>query len=605
MKLHANYLNYREQLIQVAFNYYTVLLILVLLKVFLFKRSLNHAIDDLDYYALQSLETINKANQQLVQLPHQYSQLVSAMVENSIANLKSQWLYLLVLLINVIIGIIRFLVQVFVGTFVCLVDGLLQGVVELVLELVEEVVNTFNTLIQTSTKIISSGLNGLTKIIDGVSSGINLVSLFFTNDDVVDSSSFIDDINGAIESLNNFSLPQSIYTTIDGFKYKVPSLDDVEDDAIDSLKRPLIDLISTFNSLSLFQPINHSITATIPPYTKLSGDNIANFTTKSHHLINKTFFIIMILLIIASLIAMIILAWKEYRLWKRKYEFYLQVGGPVNDFTFLNLLNTYTNLWVYGAKKWFLMSDRTVWIISFITSNYSVTLLGLGLTGMVAVGLQYWLFVVFKSCVGQFPLSTLTTSINKSITNSTQLFLRTTNQFITDQQTVVNDEMFGTIRNVSGTFSDVIEDFVQALNDTLIEPFENTPLAQPISTVVYCVVTRKLIMVERGLEWLEDNLVISLPGLLSEVGDQLDNLVKSQATTSIDLLPYIDKVQKMFKDTLVVELAISGGILGLWMVQLAVGLGYFGYRRTREIVISEPRSLTVLEGKEYGYPFTR
>lgn len=604
MKLYTNYLNYKEQLIQIAFNYYTIILILVLLKVFIFRKSLLHALDDLEYHGTQSLDTINRANLQLVQLPHQYSQLVNVLVQQSIADLKSQWLYLLVLLINVIIGIVRFQVQLFIGTFVCLVDGLLQGVVDLVLDLVQEVVRTVNDLIQKSTKIISSGLDGLTKVINGVTNGINLVSQLFSDENVVDSSSLIDDINGAIDSLNNFSLPLSIYTTIEGYKEKVPSLDEVENDAIDGLKRPLLDLISTFNSLTLFQPLNTSVTATVPPYTKLSTETITDFTIKSRHLINKTFVVIMVLLILGGLAAMVVLAWKEYRLWTRKYEFYVQLDGTINDFTFLNLLNAYTNQWVYYTKKWFLLSDKTVWIISFVTSKYSLALLGLGLTGMIATGLQYWLFVVFNACLDQFPLSTLTTNVNRTMANTTQIFIDTTNDFITDQQKQLNDEMFGSIKNVSTVFSDAIEEFVQALNETLIEPFENTPLATPINTVVYCVVTRKLIMVERGLEWLEDNLVINLPSLPPELGQQFNDLLKNQATTSISLQPYIDKTRAMFKDSLIIEISISGGILGLWLLQLILGALYFAYRRTRDITISEPRSLTALEGKEYGYPFT-
>lgn len=602
-----NFLTFKEQLIQIWFNHYTIILVLILIKTYLFKLSLLNSLQDLKVYSQSSIQQFNAYSNNIATLPYQYSQILNGLIQQKINDMKFQVLTLVIFTINIIIGIVKLLIQIFFGTFICLFDGLVNGFIDFALDLVETILKDFSAVVKASTTIIATGIEGLSKLVTDVSLGINLITKFFSNRDVVNVNGLIHNFNDSISILNDFSLPSSVYQRIDSLKDKVPSFDDLEDDFFAKLESPLTKLIHQFNTLHNFAQLSYpNISMPVARFRAIDESLLDRFFDDSKIAINESFKIIMILLILLSVLAMIFLAVRDYFLWKKKYTLFVEVRNePLDEFKFLNLLNWFSNTFVYYAKNLFHLHNRTVWFISYITSPYSLTLLGITLAGFFAILLQYCLLKVFLRTLVSFPMQKLSNDLSKSLVLDTATFVRNTNAYIEDQQRALNAELFGSITNSTSHVSEIINSMVSNLNHTLIEPFDSTPFAAPINTVVYCIITKKLVMIEDGLSWITHNLNIDLPHLPLSFEQDLNRAMAQHAVSgSIVIQPYIDRMVQYYKKSLLFECIIFSGLFGLWLLQFVIGVGYHCYRAKRYQTIGCPKPLTVREKLAYEFPFT-
>lgn len=609
-----NYLNFKDRLLQVWFNKYTIVLILIVFKINFFTKRLDNDIGSLKMYANDSLDSFNTYSKKMVELPHHYYEFVNELMVDNLNRVLVHLVVLIVIMISIIKAVVKFFIALYLGTILCLFNGLMAGVADVALDAIDTVLSLVNGVIDSATSTISGALDSLMSFASSVTSGINSIALVFSDNDLVDPSSFFSAINESITDLSSFQIPDSVFLEISSWKSKIPDFDDLESDAVDALLLPFDDLIDNLNSLMTYSPFSlDHVNRQLPPqskFTPITNDEMNLFFDDLTNKINRASLIMLIVLIVLSVLVIIPLTIKEYYNWKKKYNLYLELdaAGPHNEFKFLNILNIYSNSVVYYFTKFTHVKNNWVlWILSYTSLSASITLLNICLAGFLTVLLQYILFNLYRSTIDDLPSDDIQTALMTSMNNNTQTFIKSTNSFIIQQQGDVNDELFGWIRNTSADLSHSINGFIGNLNDTLIDPFQSTPLESPISTVVYCILTKKLIMIDNGLNWLVNNLQIKFPTLPKNFKSSFDNLVSNtnNSPNQFNLSPYRQKIVNQYNQELFYETCIFLVILGIWLFQIVLGVAYscYKYYKYNQVDISLPRPLTNEQKLQYGYPY--
>lgn len=682
-----NYLNLKDRLVQVWFNKYTIIILAILIKIYLFKLALDNSIDDIHDYFTQIVAQMAQLNNELLNLPHYYSKFVNRFVINNINSMKLQWITFITLMVTMFLNIAVFVMQLFLGTFICLFTELIEGFISFGFDLVNNVLNMIDSIIKALTTMIATSLAGIGSFIDDISSGINLVVGYFLDDkDIIDTKLWLQNINGSIAALNNVSLPLLVFEDLNLLESKVPDFDSLELPSVDLITKPLKKFLVTINEstgfsqplqISHLQPIplvangtglnetgnnrtygvngtsyitngtngtiygpitfvNSTLNTTLPnslSNTLSNGTIRSNTATTAtdqyfqslHNTINSSFKIILIVLIILAVLIIAFTAFKEYTHWKRKYELYVNLNNlnlnQQSEFTILNILNIYHNKVLYYFNKWtnrnggYKNKYNIYWLFSYVGSKHSKDLLTISLAGFFMVLLQFILLSGLKRGLadnnGVMELNQRAgAQLSKSVNQSTDIFIFNTNQFITTQQSQLNEELFGNIKSISQEFSDSIDTFVADLNKTVVEPFASTPFGPSVNSIVYCVVTRKLLMISNGLNWVQDHLSISLPllskALMADLYEQYsgeNNSATSQtARLGDDLARYTNQIIDSYTNSLMIELYFVVAIFGIWVVQLIMGLFIWWWFK-RDFTISSPKPLRLREKLDYGIPF--
>ncbi|WEJ94916.1 plasma membrane fusion protein prm1 [Yamadazyma tenuis] len=612
-----NYLDFKDRLAQVWCNRYSVILVVVLIKVYLFKQTLSEALKTLSQYSTEAVDEYNSASKKMQAVPEQYAAIVNSFVMSSINSIKSSSLYLILLFLKGLTEVLKFVVTLFLGTLICLISELVQGFADFAANVAEEVLSMINSIVKASTTIIQSAINGLSELVEDVSSGLNSVSNFFTGSNAVNATDFITKMDAAVSSLNNITIPSTVFDDINKLKTMVPDFDDLEDEALDSLTEPLTNLVDRLNvSVSFSLISSHNLNQTIGSQESATINSrvVAEFVDELESVLDHSFSVVLIVLVIASVGVMVPLAYKEYSNWKKKYKMYLAINDiglryretplEADEFRFLNIFNIYTNNVLYSLEKLGVrMNTKGIWLVSYCTSSYSIFLVGLAVAGLFTILLEYVLFRQFSSHLGRFPSETILNQASTSMSTNIELFVNNTNYFIQLQEAELNDELFGSFKNTSALIMASIDTFVQGLNSSLIEPFQDTPLSGPMSSVVYCFITRKLETIREGFEWVQNNLYISVPSLPDDISSDLTKLVNSsKPSVSADFNRYSSQTIALFQSTLFVELMFMVGVLAVWVVQLVAGIGLLVLRK-RNVRIGDPKPLTAKQKLSYGLPF--
>lgn len=618
-----NYINFKEFLFQVWCNQYTIGILIAIVKIYLFKKSLDAGLESILQHGVKLIQDYNSGVELVAEVHEKYAIIINNLVVHNINSIKTLTLTMILVTLNCLILIVRFIIELFLGTFICLLTEIIEGFINFATNLANTVLSMINTIIQASTVIIQRSLSNIGEAFDTIVSGINGISSFFGNSNLIDPSEFIQSINEAVSNLDNISIPNSVFQDIENLRNLVPDFDDVQDDAIDSLSTPISRLISQFNVSSHFQPVsltalNTSISnSTVFNSSALDPALVERYIESVQSDVGKGFKIILIVLSILAVLVIIPLIFKEYRSWDRKYQLYIDVthdkiaishrqnNTPLSEFQFLNLLNLYSKSFIFYAKEWFpSLQNRILWFLSYISSPFTIFLLGFVMIGLLTILAQFLLFNVVKNRLNDFPIDRINQQLQASVATNRGFVLGATNRFIQLQETQLNEELFGSITNSSELFSNSINTFVRGLNDTLIEPFENTPFQSPISTVLYCVLTRKLEAISRGLEWLQENLQINIPPIPLSFAVTMNNLMENpRSNVTDDLRTFVRETVSLYRKTLFIELMIVVGVAGLFFAQVIIGVVLMGTKRNRVVSIGTPRPLTAHQKIEYGLPF--
>ncbi|CAX45418.1 conserved hypothetical protein [Candida dubliniensis CD36] len=596
-----NYLNLPEILTQVYLNKYAILLILILIKLILLETSI---LDNLDSVLLDNSICDNGEIQPVLNTIHY-------MIVDSLQTLEAAGIVSIILTLKVIKQLALFFIELFFGTYICLINAALKGSTEAALDASEGVIRAVNATVVSATNDIESALKGLSSIINDLVTGFSAIKNIFTGSKP-DPTQYQNKINITLGNLKNkIMIPNEVLTKLDNFKnsslYGLSQLGNGTQTIVSTPFELAIKKLNTMKSNYNFStgapsPINFRDEC-LKDMSKLK--DVQTALAKLVERISKWLFIGLVLAMVGSILYVSYIQWRH---WRRMDKFINETGID-KVVQFRNQYNIYNNFLIYTIVKrmGIDLNEKAIWMASYTFSEISRNVFFFGMMGVVSVAAQYILLNSVQSSMSNH-IKSFDTISNSTYMSAPTIYLRDMNTYIDDTQNKLNQELFSGIKEVSVTLNSTIVEFLDKLNETLSDIFGNTPLGGPINTVVYCTIGRKLEKIEKGLTWMNDNLNINIPSISREIEDGLSHITFLQPQS---ILTKANKIIDLYCKSILLELYISLGLLGVWLFQIFVGgvtlaIRHWNSKRQENTsyAISSPRELSEHEKEVYGYPLS-
>lgn len=596
-----NYLNLPEILTQVYLNKYAILLILILIKLILLETSI---LDNLDLVLLDNSICDNDEIQPVLNTIHY-------MIVDSLQTLEAAGIVSIILTLKVIKQLALFFIELFFGTYICLINAALKGSTEAALDASEGVIRAVNATVVSATNDIESALKGLSLIINDLVTGFSAIKNIFTGSKP-DPTQYQNKINITLGNLKNkIMIPNEVLTKLDNFKNSsLYGLSQLGNGTQTIVSTPFELAIKKLNTMKL----NYNFSTGAPSPINFRDECLKDMSklkdvqtalAKLVERISKWLFIGLVLAMVGSILYVSYIQWRH---WRRMDKFINETGID-KVVQFRNQYNIYNNFLIYTIVKrmGIDLNEKAIWMASYTFSEISRNVFFFGMMGVVSVAAQYILLNSVQSSMSNH-IKSFDTISNSTYMSAPTIYLRDMNTYIDDTQNKLNQELFSGIKEVSVTLNSTIVEFLDKLNETLSDIFGNTPLGGPINTVVYCTIGRKLEKIEKGLTWMNDNLNINIPSISREIEDGLSHITFLQPQS---ILTKANKIIDLYRKSILLELYISLGLLGVWLFQIFVGgvtlaIRHWNCKRQENTsyAISSPHELSEHEKEVYGYPLS-
>lgn len=613
-----SYLSFWERLSQIWLSKWTLILLLMFLKVYLFKRSLASSVKQLSSQTASACSVLDNYMTDLETFPTKLSNLGNQFISFGLNQMNSERIRIIKLILTMVEYLIIFFVDVLFGTFTCLLGAALNGTVDFALDATDEVIVLVNQTIVGLAGDIQSGLDGLSIVINGLVTAFDAVKSFFSGDDNNDSTKYINQVNLTISALKLIQIPSTVTDNINSLKSDIPefypnSTTNFIKSNFDTLKNRIV-LNNITTSVSDLPVISIQRISLCPPTSTF--DSIYSDIGNGIH---RTASLIMIILIVLAILAMVPVSILETLKWRKEQRMILDLAHEESTTGLNSVVYKYSNIFIYYLSK---MSSNTLflWFMSYITSPFAIIILWIGLGSIITVALQYALLRV--TLLPMSSISRLFSGIEQTFKIDFEMaannWTSISNKYISNEESTINEEMFGWVQNATSTVNDTVTRISSDINSGL-NFLNGTILYKPFLTVVYCVIGRKLENIESGLEWIHDNAEISLPRIpnnfiLDSVSDTNSTLSNALGKSSQGIKSIVESIESYYKSQLKIELCIAIIIISIWLSQVIIAaiililrllLNYWNKKNSNNSIerlprffISTPKPLTEKE-KEY------
>lgn len=594
------YLTLSDRLTQIWINQYTILVILIGIKVLLFGISLKGSLARSETYTINSCNLLDKYASNVMSMPHYTAKAANAMIAKSVEEANNATVKGLKLLLTGVESLIIFYIQIMVGTYACLLTAAVDTSVDVATNATKSVISFVNSTLDDVTDTIEDGLTDLSKVINAAeSAGESIIDLFTKKE----TESPFDKVNLTISGLKNFSIPSSINLKLEKLAADTPDFDTVENKTkslihipFNYVKTKLDNETFYDNTKSMLVP--HVKDANFCP----SPDKIRTIYTNVENDIDKVVKVILALTFICAILLMGALSYMEYRKWKQVRDMTTEIATlqyPHNKAEIYATIDQYTNRIPFfistGISKVFRIDSTSKkreirWFFAYLLSSPSMIILGIALAGILAVILQYIIFMVAVKCIraAKNDFTNSSTDISGQIKEMVLDWTSSTNNYLNTTQASINEKLFGLVVEATDSVNKTISTFYDGINDELTNIFNGTVFEKPVKAVVKCVIGNKVEAVEKGLTWVHNNAALELPRVNETYLLLASNSENKESTSlsdkAVDMFnETILAIVKEYKKSLLYELVVSLILLGVFILQIIIAYGIFWLKKKNMI----------------------
>ncbi|EEA20228.1 plasma membrane fusion protein prm1 [Talaromyces marneffei ATCC 18224] len=592
------YLGIKARLSQVWINRWTILILLVLVRVLLATTNLQGNMDNAQSQALSACNSVQSAGSSMASLPHYMAQGVNELAADGVTKAVNGLVEVLELMITGVEGLVVFYINFLTQLYLCLFTLVARGAAETALSLAEDVTNWLDQTLPSIGNDLSTAVSGVQKGLNSIGSTLNSVksecnSISFLGGSLCNNIPDVPtlDFSSEIDELKNLSLPSSINDDIQKANSTIPTFDQVKNLTTTAIEYPFEQLKKLIQD-NLGNYSFDSSAFPVPAKQSLSfcgeNDGINDFFKKTGDVIIEAKKIFIAVLVIFAIIACIPMAWLEIRSWKmaRDRAKIIQTGNhDALDVVYL-VSRPHSSTYGMKAATWFNNSRHQIlvrWIFAYATSIPALVLLALGLAGLFACLCQYILLKAVEKEVPELTaeVTQFADKVINSLNNASAQWALDTNRVINNTNTDLNKNLFGWVNTSTTALNDTLNTFLDKSNEVINATFGGTPLYGAVSGIFDCVVELKIESVQKGLTWAHDHAYISLPqlpnntfsvGAASSVNTGDSFLSDPGSTTSNQITEVVSNVIDKLKDGIETEAKISALIVLLWFLLLLMGV---------------------------------
>lgn len=630
--MRRTYLLLNERLSQVWCNRYALVIILMMVKILIFMTLLQNSFENLKDATLSNCDTIDYYYAKYAgSTPHYMGLMGNFMIEKTMSESVSVALKSVSLLVSLSENVIDFMLDIWLGTWVCLIVSAIDGSVDVATNTTESLIDFFNGTVNTMANELDDGLNTLSEVINDIISAVDAVESLFTTSDSSNVDDDVTQVNLTISALRSIYIPSSIDEKLANLSANTPDFDTLKNKTKEAISVPFNSVQKEIKAINTTSLVGKADLLYVPPIEssgyKICADN-EDIITQVFNALNKvlkTFTIIFVVLsCVAIIVSIIYSGWSEWREWQRLQQFrdhyHYQTDLIKNPFSDgsedeqacnVDILETYQLIFhKYQSKigEWIanIFSKEKItqaniqWVVTYMSSPTALTLLLIGLLGTLICCIQFLIIGLLEASLnrsGSTSFQNTAASLNNSTYKELNSWTISTNSYINETQTNINDKLFGWIQETSSSVNDTATELLQDIDALLIDAFNDTILYAPMSTVVDCVIGNKLESIISAMNWITEHAQLTLPQISSaELWDKIESQNSSSVSNSTSLQltttnvyqeltsaisEGAQKILRQYRTYVVKELLISLSILLVYSSLLLIASAFL-FMRSRQ-----------------------
>ncbi|KAL2866589.1 pheromone-regulated protein PRM1 [Aspergillus lucknowensis] len=583
------YMGLRSRLSQIWMNRWTVLLLLVLVRLLIAITSLNTNMDSARREALSACTSVESMGSAMASTPHYLARGVNELTASGVETAVSALQTMLELTLTGVEEIIVFMIKILYQTYLCLITMAVRGTVDVGVGLLKDASDFLNTTIKSIGEGISDKASEFEDTINGIIENFNDAATWFTDDLHVPTL----DIDGFIDDLENAQLPSSIDDSLDKLNNSVPTFDEVSDFVENIIRTPFDEVKKLVNeSMGSFTFDRDSLP--VPEKKQMSfckgSDGIDSFFDHVADIAETARKIFIAVLAIAAVLVCFPMAWQEIRRWRAQRERSQLVRKEAHDpmDVIYIVSRPYSSATGIKAASRFSNSRRQIlvrWVIAYATSPPALFVLSLGLAGLFACLCQYLLLQAVEKAVPQLSaeVGAFADKIVGSLDETSAEWSDSANRVIADMNADLNQNVFSWVNTSTTGVNDTLNGFVDKTTGVLNDTFGGTVLYNPMMDVFDCLIGLKIEGIQRGLTWVHDHANIDFPALPNDTfsrgaAESIDDgssdsfLSDAGDSTSNKITEVVFRVTNAIENGIATEALISGIILLVWCANLLFGV---------------------------------
>lgn len=624
------YIGLRARLSQIWINNYTIFLILIIVKLVMFRDSLSSSLETAEKYTMSSCKSAENMGSSAATMPHYLAIGANSLISKGLTSTRNGLIEMLMLSLTVLEQLLLFVINMLVGTYACLLTVAVNTAANTAINATEAVVHFVDNSLNTVIDGIEDGVQALEKAVNAVGTAFNSIASAFKDD-----KKLISNVSISIGSLRNLSIPTTINSKLEELRKEVPDYGNVKNATSKVISIPFNMLKTEINDTMLKKAIPFNVSAIyIPPKQEITfcstNSGIQDFYNQLQSGISFLSKVFIILLAVLAVLICIPLAYREIKKWawinqfaedvKELYDVKSQQGLPGQTLNptstrrvdNIEMIQAASHKWVtkmqlFAAGRFNDLTQKTLakWWVDYILYPPALMILILGLSGTSIVIIQ---FIIFSQVKGSLPafekgMDATAEIVLSDLQYGVSKWANSTNQEIANTQNDINDNLLGWIHSATGSINDTLDVFSSTMNKELKQIFGDTPLYDGISGVVYCVIGSKVEAIQEGIAWVHKTSQISLPNVTADYilpsalmdensGVQMDassgnssvaRLTESAVALMISSMRTLIEV---YEKSLLLELKISIILLSVWLFVALSGFlyCYFIYRKVQQNV---------------------
>ena len=620
------YLGLRARLSQVWINRWTILLILVLVRLLIAIAGLHNDLGSAKSEAMSACTSAESVGSAMASMPHYLAAGVNDLAGHGVEKAVTGLMSMLLLSVTAVEEIVVFVINMMTSTYMCLITLVVAGSLHVALQVAEDVSNFLNSTLKDIGHDISSGIsdfqNGLNKFTSSALSSLE-----------PGGSTPKLDVTGSLDKLNNLQLPATLDEGLTKLNSSIPTFQDVQNFTDNLIRFPFDELKKVLNE-SLNFNFNRSLLP-VPQKEQLtfcSGNNsISKVFDDMVDIANLARRVFIAVLVILAILVCIPMAYQEVRRWntmKKRSELVADKSLDPMDVMYITSRPYTATAGIKAAMGSTKRQILTRWVIAYATTAPALLVLSLGVTGLLSCLLQY---ILLKAVVREVPaladeVGQFAGLVVGKLENASEAWANGTNNAIMDVNNDINHKVFGWVNITTGAINETLNVFINDTTDVLNRTFGGTVLYGPVTGIFECLVGLKVASFQKGLDWVSDNANVEFPtlpnntfslGAAASVADPKSSnasesfLASPGSETTNAIEDVVMKVVNHLANGIRTEAIISTCVLLIWVIIVLLGIGralYVGLRSEKSRAVGGPSYAGDIPmedqptGRDYNHP---
>jgi len=580
------YLGLRARLSQIWINKWTILLLLVLVRLLFSIASTDSSLVSARREALSACTAIEKVGSTMASMPHHMAKGVNELTASGVEKGVNGLMTMMEMSVTAVEEIVLFVIHMMTSTYLCLITLAVSGSMHAAVEIGTEISKGLNETIDEVTDSMGSAVKGVTEGLNAVGDKLNS----FLGGDKLPSIN----LDKEIEKLKALESPPEIQEGLQKLNQSIPDFKDVQEFVDNVIRTPFEEVKKLINGMGNFT-FDRDLFP-VPQKEQLNfcseGNSINDFfddLIEMCYTARKVALGVLIALAILAIVPMAIMEMRRYRKMQERAALFDQGHEPM-DVVYVASRPTSGGIGLWLGRRFGSARRQAVmrWAWAYATSVPMLFLISLGIAGLFSCFCQWLLLKQIQAKTPELTnqVAGFAEKVVTSLNNASMSWSGGVNGAMTKFDGEINGEILGWVNTTTEAVNGTLNAFVDKMSDTLQDVFGDSILKDAISEVLNCLIGLKIAGIQKGLTWVRDHAHVEFPSVKNDTLSLKALAEKSDSDSAAELFSdpnskakeevseAIDHVIEKLISGIRTEALISTTLLIIW---LAIAIGGFIY----------------------------